>query len=108
MEGSSALIGERTSSTPFEFHLGTAQRRPNCRARALGIATVEVLAVDFAGWGTLFPKASFIAKGMFARDAGDWPKLVDLYLPPERRRDASIVELFAPSQGSIASARSAA
>jgi poly(hydroxyalkanoate) depolymerase family esterase len=33
VEGSSALIGERTSSTPFEFHLGTAQRRPNCRAR---------------------------------------------------------------------------
>ena len=32
VEGSSALIGERTSSTPFEFHLGTAQRRPNCRA----------------------------------------------------------------------------
>src|SRR5216683_7135399 len=33
VEGSSALIGERTSSTPLEFHLGTAQCRPNCRAR---------------------------------------------------------------------------
>ncbi len=33
VEGSSALIGEHTSSTPFRFHLGAAQRRPNCRAR---------------------------------------------------------------------------
>jgi len=32
-EESSALIGERTSSTSLEFRLGTAQRRPNCRAR---------------------------------------------------------------------------
>src|SRR5713101_1420458 len=32
-EESSALIGERTSSTPLNFALGTAQRRPNCRAR---------------------------------------------------------------------------
>src|SRR5260370_26183579 len=30
-EESSALIGERTSSTPLNFALGTAQRRPNCR-----------------------------------------------------------------------------
>src|SRR6266852_4788232 len=34
-EESSALIGERTSSTPLNFALGTAQRRPNCRARIL-------------------------------------------------------------------------
>src|SRR5712671_2222874 len=27
------LIGEPHQLTPFEFHLGTAQRRPNCRAR---------------------------------------------------------------------------
>jgi hypothetical protein len=32
-EEASALIGERTSSTPLNFALGTAQRRPNCRAR---------------------------------------------------------------------------
>ena len=38
-EESSALIGERTSSTPLNFALGTAQRRPNCRARigAIGV-----------------------------------------------------------------------
>ena len=34
-EESLALIGERTSSTPLNFALGTAQRRPNCRARIL-------------------------------------------------------------------------
>src|SRR5216683_596748 len=34
-EEASALIGERTSSTPLNFALGTAQRRPNCRARIL-------------------------------------------------------------------------
>jgi hypothetical protein len=39
-EESSALIGERTSSTSLEFRLGTAQRRPNCRAR-IGGARVE-------------------------------------------------------------------
>ena len=32
VQRSSALIGEHTSSTPFKFHLGTARRRPNCRA----------------------------------------------------------------------------
>jgi hypothetical protein len=32
-EGSSALIGEPHQPAPFEFHLGAAQRRPNCRAR---------------------------------------------------------------------------
>src|SRR5216684_1360164 len=37
-EESSALIGERTSSTPLNFALGTAQRRPNCRARIGGAA----------------------------------------------------------------------
>jgi hypothetical protein len=47
MEGSSALIGEHTSSTPFEFHPGTAQRRPNCRARSgtsRGILRVDPVA----------------------------------------------------------------
>ena len=39
-EESSALIGERTSSTPLNFALGTAQRRPNCRAR-IGGARVD-------------------------------------------------------------------
>jgi hypothetical protein len=43
---------------------------------------------------------------MFARDAGDWPKLVELYLPRERRTDTDIIRMFAPSEGSIASARS--
>jgi len=33
VEGSSALIGEPHQPVPFEFHFGTAQRRPNCRAQ---------------------------------------------------------------------------
>ena len=41
-EESSALIGERTSSTSLEFRLGTAQRRPNCRARIITGAPVAV------------------------------------------------------------------
>jgi hypothetical protein len=61
------------------------------------ILSVEVLAVDFAGWGTLFPSACLIAKRMSARLPGDWPMLIDLYLPPERRIDAEIAELFVPS-----------
>jgi hypothetical protein len=71
------------------------------------ILAVEVLAVDFAGWGNLFPKARQRATAMFKRDAGDWPKLIDLYLPPERRTDAIYIQGFAPSEGSIASARAA-
>jgi hypothetical protein len=70
------------------------------------ILAVEALAIDFAGWGQLFPVARSRAEAMFARDAGDWPKLVELYLPRERRTDADIVRMFAPSEGSIASARS--
>ena len=68
------------------------------------ILAVEVLATDFARWGTLFPKARGKAEPTVYRDdTSDWPKLLDLYLPPERRRDTSVVDLFAPSQGAIAS-----
>jgi hypothetical protein len=66
------------------------------------ILAVEVLALDFAGWGSLFPKSRQTAESLFT---GDWPKLIDLYLPPERRADA--VKVFAPSEGSIVSAQSA-
>lgn len=68
------------------------------------ILAVEVLATDFAGWGQLFRRARGSAEVMFARDAGDWPKLIDLYLPSQRRADPKIVTLFAPSDGSVASA----
>lgn len=70
------------------------------------ILAVEVLATDFAGWGQLFPVARSRAGAMFARDAGNWRKLVELYLPRERRTDAFYSQMFAPSEGSIASARS--
>jgi hypothetical protein len=46
------------------------------------------------------------AEAMFAGDTGDWPKLVDLYIPRERRADAELIRTFAPSEGSIASALS--
>jgi hypothetical protein len=72
------------------------------------ILAVELLAIDFAGWGKLFPAAHQRATAMFARDAGDWPKLVDLYFSPHQRSDAHVVNLFAPSAGSIASVQSAA
>ena len=70
------------------------------------ILAVEALAIDFAGWGHLFPKAFQIANAMFSRDSGDWPKLIDLYLPPERRGDADFVTVFAPSERSVALAQS--
>jgi hypothetical protein len=70
------------------------------------ILAVEALAIDFAGWGQLFPRACQIANVMFSRDAGDWPKLIDLYLPPERRADADFVTVFAPSERSVALAQS--
>ncbi len=47
-EESSALIGERTSSTPLNFALGTAQRRPNCRARIGGPTTPDLEAARSA------------------------------------------------------------
>jgi hypothetical protein len=71
------------------------------------ILAVEALATNFAGWGELFPVARLRAEAMFARDAGDWPKLVELYLPRERRTDADFIEMFTPSEASIASARAA-
>ncbi len=71
------------------------------------ILAVEMLAIDFGGWGTLFPRARDAALLMSLRDAGA-SRLIDLYLPREKREDPSLVELFTPSAGSIASARAAA
>jgi hypothetical protein len=39
---------------------------------------VEMLAIDFAGWGNLFPSARQSARTTLGRDAGGWPKLIDL------------------------------
>jgi hypothetical protein len=66
------------------------------------ISAVEALATDFVGWGQLFPIARSRAEAMFARDAGDWPKLIELYLPRERRTDAEFIRMFTPSESSIA------
>ena len=39
---------------------------------------------------------------MVHEDDDDCPKLIDLYLPPERRQDANVIDLFGPSQDAIA------
>ena len=81
------------------------------------ILAVETLATDVAGWGQLFPVArsraeAARAKAIFApanRDnflAGDRLSLIKLYLSPERLGDADFIKMFAPSEGSIKSARS--
>src|SRR5260370_5296017 len=62
------------------------------------ILAVEMLTIDFAGWGKFFHTAHLKAV-IWA--SGHRPKLVGLYLPPERRT-ADIAELFAPSEGSKA------
>jgi hypothetical protein len=89
------------------------------RHRAI-ILAVESLAIDLAGWGQLFPAArskaeAIKANAIFApanRDnflsgdlTGDRLSLVKLYLP-ERIKDADFITMFAPSEGSIKSARS--
>jgi hypothetical protein len=66
------------------------------------ILAVEALATDFAGWGQLFPVARSRAEAMCVRDAGDWLKLVELYLPRERRADADFIGMFRPSEAAIA------
>jgi hypothetical protein len=84
------------------------------------ILAVETLATDVAGWGQLFPAArskaeAIRAQAIFApanRDnflsgdlTGDRLSLIKLYLP-ERIKDADFITMFAPSEGSIKSARS--
>jgi hypothetical protein len=67
------------------------------RQRAI-ILAVEALAIDFAGWGEFFPEARSTAQAMSARDAGEWPKLIDLYLPLEHRSDDRFIRMFRPSE----------
>lgn len=66
------------------------------------ILAIEILAMDFARWGTFFPAARRKAEPMVHEDDDDCPKLIDLYLPPERRQDANVIDLFGPSQDAIA------
>jgi hypothetical protein len=96
------VVAPMGASTLYLYRL---MKTPLIQQRAI-ILVVEALATDFAGWGQLFPVARSGAEAMFARDAGDWPKLVELYLPRERRTDADFIRMFAPSEGSVASARS--
>ena len=87
------------------------------------ILAVETLATDVAGWGQLFPVArsradATRAKAIFspanrvnflAGDlTGDRLSLIKLYLSPEHLRDDDFIRMFAPSEGSIKSARSTA
>jgi hypothetical protein len=60
------------------LHVSRVMKFNLVQQRAI-ILAVEALATDFAGWGQLFPVAR--AEAMYVRDAGDWPKLVELYLP---------------------------
>jgi hypothetical protein len=84
------------------------------------ILAVETLATDVAGWGQLFPAArskadAIRAQAIFAPSnrhnflsgdlTGDGLSLINLYIP-ERIRDADFITMFAPSEGSIKSARS--
>jgi hypothetical protein len=85
------------------LHLCRVMKFNLVQQRAI-ILAVEALATDFAGWGQLFPVARSRAEAMCVRDAGDWPKLVELYLPSERRTDADFIGMFKPSEASIASA----
>jgi hypothetical protein len=87
------------------------------------ILAVETLATDVAGWGQLFPVARSRAEATRAKAifspanrgnflagdlTGDRLSLTKLYLFPERLRDADFIKMFAPSEGSIKSARSTA
>jgi hypothetical protein len=85
------------------LHLFRVMKFNLVQQRAI-ILAVEALATDFAGWGQLFPVARWRAEAMCVRDAGDWLKLVDLYLPSGRRTDADFIGMFRPSEASIASA----
>lgn len=69
------------------------------------IIAMEVLSIDFAGWGTLFPFAKQEAEQWLDSIGFDTQtKLLDAYMPPHRRVD--FIDAFRPSQESIARARS--
>jgi hypothetical protein len=67
------------------------------------ILSLEMLAIDFAGWASLFPEAAKRGSAFLAHGSGGM--LVDLYLTDKMRTDPGCIELWAPSEGSIKSAR---
>jgi hypothetical protein len=78
----------------IEFHL--------IQDRSLIIA-MEMLSLDFAGWGTLFPSAKDEADEWLKSMAfGIEGKLLDTYMPSTIRTD--FVDPFRPSEGSARSA----
>jgi hypothetical protein len=100
-------------------YLSRMTKRTLIQHRAV-ILAVETLATDVAGWGQLFPAARSKAEAIRAQAifapanrhnflsgdlTGDGLSLIKLYLP-ERIRDADFITMFAPSEGSIKSARS--
>ena len=97
------LLAVIVPAGPAMLHLYGVTKFNLVQQRAI-ILAVEALATDFAGWGQLFPVARSRAEAMCVRDAGDWPKLVELYLPSERRTDADFIGMFRPSEASLASA----
>jgi hypothetical protein len=99
------------------IYLSRMIKRTLIQHRAV-ILAVETLATDVAGWGQLFPAARSKAEAIRAQAifapanrhnflsgdlTGDGLSLIKLYLP-ERIRD--FITMFAPSEGSIKSARS--
>jgi hypothetical protein len=61
------------------------------------ILTMEMLSMDFAGWGTAFPSARQKAQQWLnSIEFGIEGKLLDTYMPPHRRDD--FAKLFRPSE----------
>jgi hypothetical protein len=101
------------------IYLSRIIKRAQIQHRAV-ILAVETLATDIAGWGQLFPAARSKAEAIRAQAifapanrqnflsgdlTGDGLSLIKLYLP-ERIREADFITMFAPSEGSMESARS--
>jgi hypothetical protein len=67
------------------------------------ILSIEILATDFAGWGTLFPAAQSKAVDWLGSAAfGSEGYLLDTYMPTALK--ATLVDDFRPSEGSVCQA----
>ena len=81
------------------FFLARQTKFDLVQERALIIAT-EMLSIDFAGWGTLFPSARDEArKWLEDNPFGVEAKLLDTYMPAEKR--SGFIDDFRPSEQSV-------
>jgi hypothetical protein len=63
------------------------------------ILAFEMLADDFAGWGTRFPDAMRQARRIFDENlSNDRTRLLDIYLPHRADLDPVLLEQFRPSE----------